>query len=121
MSNALYEYLVSVDHYRNIRRGIKVDQGCRIIKADQYNGVWDSDSLIVDHEEGWDNVVLFHIDADNTLMYTFGDSIQPDALPVFSDYRTQFKPASESKKVENNMDRGKDRLHNMFRRVGGWS
>ncbi|CAF2166898.1 unnamed protein product [Brassica napus] len=45
--------LVRVDHYHNIRRGIKIDQDHRIIKADQYDGVWDSDSIVVDHEEGW--------------------------------------------------------------------
>ncbi|EOA32798.1 hypothetical protein CARUB_v10016109mg [Capsella rubella] len=88
--------LVGVDHYKNIRRGIKVDQGCRIIKADQYNGVWDSDSLVVDHEEGWDNVVLFNIDDNNTLKYTFRDSIQLDPLAIFSDYKPRLKPASES-------------------------
>lgn len=88
--------LVSVDHYGNIRRSIKVDQGHRIIKADQYDGVWEADSLIVDHEEGWDNVVLFNIEDDNTLRYTFHDSIQLDALTIFSDYKPQCRPASES-------------------------
>ena len=81
--------LVRVDHYHNIRRGIKIDQDHRIIKADQYDGVWDSDSIVVDHEEGWKHVARIYMDDDKTLRYTF-----PRADIAI--HQIQFEPASES-------------------------
>ncbi|KAG2325213.1 hypothetical protein Bca52824_007941 [Brassica carinata] len=81
--------LVRVDHYHNIRRGIKIDQDHRIIKADQYDGVWDSDSIVVDHEEGWKHIARIYMDEDKTLRYTF-----PHANIAI--HQIRFEPASES-------------------------